>query len=525
MDYQEFNKCVEILRDRPKWFFQRDNLAQKIECLDQFKVAGTPSNISFLVEFLKNDNETVRTKAAEAIIHLYQQLKSQNELYESLKYVGIEKADINFYKPTFSPDIYLHLLSIASMNKSGYVREKAIKELAASQNPNAIKFILLRLGDWVIAVREAAQKAIRAFFSDSFIDEFLKQLPLIDWLLQVQRTDLANIHTEIIEFVFSHELTTDFYKTLRCFDDKTRLIYFRNFLKAKAASTEVVDIIANDRNYLVRAELIKHIQHLETARQRSLISKFLNDRSARVRVNALYQTKNFPSEYDSIIFEMTSDESASVRELTRYLLKNKSFNFADIYRQRLPQNQKLVGSILGLSEVGTKGDLTTFEQHIQSPTSKIKLACLIAIHRIDSSISKKYSLKFLTHPIRRVRNKSVEILSFTCDSEVLEKARAIYKQGDYEQKKTILKLFNQVGGWNIVGDLIIALTDSNENIQNLAWMFLQKWREKATSLFTTPPQTEIKRANEIYRQLDKTKTKLTYYREKLWSELPFYLRG
>lgn len=525
MDYIEFNKCVEILRDKPKWFFQKDNLAQKLECLDNFKTAGTTSNISFLIEFLKDSNSTIQLKTAETIIHLYQQLKSQNELYDSLKYVNIEKADINYYKTVFEPDIYLNLLAIASMNKSGYVREKAIKELAASQNPNAIKFILLRLGDWVIAVRETAQKAIKTFFSADFIEAFLQHLALIDWLLQVQRTDLVNIHKVIIAFVFSNELTDDFYKKLKKFDDKTRLIYFRNYLKAKVVNADIVNLISKDKNYLVRAELIKHIQHLDTSTRKELVNKFLLDRSARVRVNALYETKHFKPDYDSAILELSSDESASVRELTRYLLKDKSLNFAEIYRQRLNQNQKIVGSILGLSEVGTKDDLPTFEKYIQNPSTKIILACLIAIHRIDPTISKQYSLQFLTHPTRRVKSKSIEILSSYYDNDVLEKARTIYINGDYEQKKTILRLFNQIGGWSVIGDIIVALTDNNENIQNLAWTFLYKWREKAVKIFTTPLATEIKRANENYNQLDKTKTKMTYNREKLWTELPFYLRG
>lgn len=344
-------------------------------------------------------------------------------------------------------------------------------------------------------------------------------------MLQVQRTDLVNIHNEIIAFVFSNELTDDFYKKLKKFDGKTRLIYFRNFLKSKIVNANIVNIISKDKNYLVRAELFKHIQHLDTSKRKELVNKFLKDRSARVRVNALFQTKHFKPYYDTVILELSSDESASVRELARYLLKEKSLNFADIYRQRLTQNEKLVGSILRLSEVGTKEDLPTFEKYIQNPSTKIKLACLIAIHRIDPIISKQYSFQFLTHPIRRIKSKSIEILSSYYDNDVLEKVRTIYLNGDYEQKKTILRLFNRIGGWSVIGDIIVALTDNNENIQKLAWTFLYKWREKAVKIFTTPPATEIKRANENYNQLDKTKIKMTYNREKLWTELPFYLRG
>ena len=42
MDYQEFEKCVGVLWDKPKWFFQSDNIDQKLECLDTFETKGTP---------------------------------------------------------------------------------------------------------------------------------------------------------------------------------------------------------------------------------------------------------------------------------------------------------------------------------------------------------------------------------------------------------------------------------------------------------------------------------------------------
>jgi HEAT repeat protein len=525
MDYQEFNNCVDVLRKKPKWFFQGDNLASKIACLDKFKTTGTPANISFLVEFLYDDNRTIREKTADAIIQLYQLLKSQNELYESLKFVNIQKADINFYKSEFDPTTYVHLLAIASMNKNGHAREMAIKELAASQNPDAIKFILFRLGDWVAIVRETAQNAIKTFFKPQFIEPFLQQLQAIDWLLEVQRTDLSANHSEIIEFILSHDLTTEFYKKLKRCDEKTRLIYFRLFLNSKEINEEVAAIVSADKNYLIRAELIKHIKHLEAAKQDELISRFLNDRSARIRVNTLYETERFPGKYDPTALEMISDESASVRQLARYLLKNKTPDFAEIYRHRLTQNQNLVGNILGLSEVGTKDDVPTFEKHLRNASPNVKLACLTAVQRLEPSIAKKYALELLAYPNKRLQNKSVEILAVNADSEVLENARVIYRNGTHEQKKTILKLFNQIGGWNVIADLILAITDDNENIQDLAWMFLQKWIVTATKLFTVPPEAQIKRANEIYQQLDKSKIKMTYHREKLWSEIPFYISG
>ena len=130
----------------------------------------------------------------------------------------------------------------------------------------------------------------------------------------------------------------------------------------------------------------------------------------------------------------------------------------------------------------------------------------------------------MVHPIKKVRDKAVEILAKNGNTETLKKVRDIYATGDYDIKKTILKLYNKIGGWNIVGDLLLSLADENANIQNLGWQLLDKWKAKATRLFTTPPATEIERANKIYCSLDTSNLNMTHSRTNLLQDLKFFLR-
>lgn len=406
------------------------------------------------------------------------------------------------------------------MNQNGYVREKAILELTSTESPQAIKYILFRLNDWVASVRQTAMKATKAFFNEPFIPHFIYHLPLIEGLLKVERANLSPIYEDIIHFIVEKELTEYFYQTIT--DEKARLLYIKHYIKRKGLDENVVNMIINDNNYLIRNELLTHIDLI--AYKKQLLQKLLYDTSARVRRNALYSAKPYLDDLLSDVICLVSDESASVREVARYLLKDRSMDFAEHYRQQLKHNQSLIGSVLGLSEVGTKADLPLFQQFIHHASTKFELACLVAIHRVEPSASKVYCLKWLTHDSRKIRNKCIDILSMYADNEVLEKARSIFQSGDYEQKKTVLKLFNQVGGWRVLPELFGALTDENENIQNLGWLFLQKWRLKASTLFSSPSPIELKRVNDAYHSLDKSRTKMTYYREKLWEELPFFLR-
>ena len=70
--------------------------------------------------------------------------------------------------------------------------------------------------------------------------------------------------------------------------------------------------------------------------------------------------------------------------------------------------------------------------------------------------------------IAAILNVDIEFLQKKLNVEVLEKAREVYKNGKYDLKKAMLKMFNNVGGWTTVADIIIGTIDENESIRNLS---------------------------------------------------------
>jgi hypothetical protein len=215
MDYSDINYCIQILNERPKWFFQKDNIVEKLQCFNTIQKNGTPATIYSLFKFLRSDNTLIQEKSAETIVHLFDRLKSQNEYTDSLKNLNISKSDLDFYRGNFEENIYLKLLGIASLNCNGYVREKAVNELARLKNIDGLKFILLRLSDWVLPVRNSALKAITSFLTQTYFDGLLKNLLVIDWLLTVKRIDLTEIHNTIIQFILSPELSDELFDKMK----------------------------------------------------------------------------------------------------------------------------------------------------------------------------------------------------------------------------------------------------------------------------------------------------------------------
>lgn len=524
MDYTELNNCIEILKKKPVWFFSKENIKEKLECLEKIQARGDSFMIHQLLGFLNHDNNLIKAKATETVLYFFKRLHSINDYSGHLRYLPIHVADLKFYITEFDKDIAAQLLGIASFNRDGHVRERAVRNLADLKNEYALKFILLRLGDWVSQVRKAAKDAVTIYLDEEYLSILVNQLPTIDWLLNVGRVDLKEIHNEIIQFIFDRKFNDRLYKLVNGLNEKVRLRYYKHLLANQKLSGDQVKSIVLDKSFLVRGELLKHLPAFDTSTQKELIASLLNDQSAAVRQQAMYASKPFSPQFDSQIMNLLSDESASVRELSRHLLKGKIGDYATLYRQRIAGKQLLAGSLSGLNDTGNEADLPVFGQYIDSNNKKLIIPSLSAINKYNKEKARTVSLKLLANRSKKTRNKAIEILVKHRDNETLEAIRTIYLNGDYETKKTVLMLFNRIGGWNIIADLLLALTDKNPNIQNIAWSLLHKWHSYSIRLFTTPPKTELDRARKIISNLDDSKLIMARGREKLLQDLRFILR-
>lgn len=522
-NHEDYNKIIEILRAKPTGLFKKENVEEKLKCFDFFKTNGLPSDLWFLSEFFHETNSVLRQKAADTIIHIFKKLKSHEELSDTLKSMRITQSDLDIFAKRFPTEIYFELLAIASFNGNGFVREKAITLLGKSNNPLAIRYLLLRTADWVSQVREAAIKSIRNYFQPAYHEAFIYQLPLVEWLLHVRRVDLSELYAQIIDFITSKPLSAQYIKTL-VISDKSRLLLYSHQLKKEGLTPDILHLILGNKDFLTRALLFKYIPLLLAEEQQKVLLQLLQDRSVKIKLTALYAIKPTLKYFKEEVFALLSDESSSIRELARSLLKEETINFTSLYRDNIQNGHKFLGNLMGLSDLGSKADIPVFEKYISDTSSKVKLACLIAINRLDSLLAKKYSLSLLTSRSKRIRTKCCEILSKNFDEETLEQVRSIYRSGNTEQRKTILILFNKIGGWKVVGDLIYSLSDPNEEVNNMGWTFLFKWKIKAVNIFTNPAPNDIERAHVAYKRITEAGIQMTYYRQRLWEELPFFLR-
>jgi hypothetical protein len=89
----------------------------------------------------------------------------------------------------------------------------------------------------------------------------------------------------------------------------------------------------------------------------------------------------------------------------------------------------------------------------------------------------------------------------------------------------ILILYNRIGGWMVIADILLALMDVDQEIRMMAWGYLYKWRQKAVHRFTVPSSKDVARAQEAYEWVSNSHSDMSHDQEKLWQQLPFFLRN
>jgi len=510
---------IEVLRQPNKtWFFCKDNTKVKINALTIIANEGSPNLISSLIEFLKDDNIEIRETTCRTITHLFRKIDSKKEYYETLKHCNISKSDIDFYEANFPKEQFVELLAISSLNGSGYVREKAVKKLSEIDSPRAIQFLIYRIADWVLLVRQAAVNGIENYKTIYYIDSLIDNLPIFEWLQKVERTDLSGIYKDIVEFIATTNRTyvIDNFKK---YPDKLRILLARHISNLLSGNSQELKLFLTDKHFLIRTLAINHFDKLGQAE----IEQLLNDESANVRIQILYCLKE-QNNFETTVKNFLADNSATIRHFARFMLKQSNIDFAKFYNENLQESKQVIGSLSGLAETECKQYSETVKTYLNDKKIRVKKTAFLALCKLDEESAYAFAFANLDSPYLGLRNILIEFLSHIPRNEVMTKARNIYEIGNYELKKSMLKLFNKVGGWTTIPDLMIGTIDENENVRQLALGYLEVWRARVVRLFTTPKQGEIERAKLIFNFVNETHTDKQYFKTNPVDGLDFYFR-
>ena len=515
----EIWQCIEILRRPNKiWFFSKDNTEEKINALGKIANDGNPSIIYSLTEFLKDNNKEIREVTCRTITHLFKKIDSKKGYYDTLKHCRISKNDIDFYEANFPKEQYVELLAISSLNGNGYIREKAVEKLSQVDSSRAIQFLIYRLADWTLQVRQAALNGLENYKTTVYIDSLIENLPIFEWLQKVERTNLSGVYQDIVEFIASTNRTyvIDNFKK---YPDKIRILLARHISSSLGENSQELILFLTDKHFLIRSLVIHHFDELSQKE----IEQLLNDKSANVRLQTLYCLKG-QNDFETTVKRYLADNSATIRHFARFTLKQSKIDFAKFYNDNLQESKQVIGSLSGLAETEGKQYSETIKLFLNDKKIRIKKTAFLALCKLNEESAYDFAFINLDSSFFGLRNVIIEFLSRIPRQEVLTRARSIYEKGNFDLKKSMLKLFNKVGGWTTIPDLMIGTIDENENIRRLAVGYLQIWRVRAVRLFSTPKQGEIERAKQIFNFVNETHQDKHFFKTNPVDGLDFYFK-
>lgn len=514
---------INVLRKSERLPFRKrisSDINEKLEALENLKIKGNTSIISELIPILKTDNLELRNKTFEVIKCFYEKIYSGKALYQTLKYCQIDKKSLNIFKQKFSTDEYVVLVSIATYNFDGYVREKAIDELSQIKNCKEILNPLLhRLSDWVVINRNKSEKIIRNLKQSENLDYFVEQIFVIENLKKVSRTDLTEINNELLSFIIDENRDEVLLK-FRDYSDKIRVLLTRHLISTTNLNLSVLNIFLKDKNFIVRSLVLKRFELLTNQE----IQKLLADKSSKIRIQTLYSLEK-TSNISEIAFNFLADSSASIRNFSRFILKDQNIDFKNLYLINLLENKHIEGSLHGLKEADGKEFANNVIPFLKSSQIKIVKAAFNVIQEFKSTTAYDFAFTNMDSEFEGIRKISIEYLYKKNPTlEVIQKARTIFHSENLPLRKLMLKFFSKIGKYRCLNEILIGTIDEREEIRILSRAYLKDWILKSSKYFIPPTQIEVEMIREALLKVKNQIDNNEYLEIKILKEIEFRIR-
>jgi len=466
-------------------------------------------------------------KTAELVSRLMRKVTPEQwtRLYRDFRGIRITTGQVPKLA-AYPKDVAVELLGVASLNANGHVRQAALEWLSALNHPRAVPYVLLRLADWVPAVRRVAQDAMMRLLNSDHAAAILQHGHLVDWLERVQRVDLSEIRTAILTTLRGERFRETLLAQQKAGEHGTRFFCYRLLADETddiATIPALITAALSDRSSVIRRWMARRLLNASENIAAQWLPQLLADTYVLVRLEVLRWLPEslWPAARDAA-GEMIYSDSPGLRSAARFLLKSHGItDFAECYRERLEQIERLgntatvpVGPTAGLCETGDKADLGRIAQYTDHPRPRIREAALTGLGQLNAEAAADWAIQALSDTNARVRRAAVRILQ-KAGSHCRQQVRSALEQGSLTARLAALDVLVYLGGWDALRDILLYLTFAEDiknakgmesprntedvktasfvngetaTLQKRAWEYLEHWAHYSIRLYAKPPQ-------------------------------------
>jgi HEAT repeat protein len=279
------------------------------------------------------------------------------------------------------------VLALATLHRSGYVREAALAALADRPHPGALPFVLARANDWVPELRALAYGIVRGCLSASRASWWIGALGAVEALERGRRGDHAELVGAVHALLASPVGADALASGLASQDGPTRRRCAR--LVARHPSHRLLELMCRSADPTIRLAGLRTMLKTDRA-DAALLGRALTDRSLAVRRRAIIAAlERDLLDSDALRRAHLFDASASVRYLVRARLLRLSpgLDIAAIYRAAIDERSgpHRRAAILGLGETGGPADVPVLARQLEDPARSLRRNAVFALRQLGDA--------------------------------------------------------------------------------------------------------------------------------------------
>jgi HEAT repeat protein len=400
------------------------------------------------------------------------------------------------------------LVGLASFHSSGYVREAAVEKLALQRMGKELPFLLIRLNDWVMQVRDTAARAVRARIEPAYAVHFLANIALVLRLRACGRVDRQFVD-EVRGLLKRPECKDLLQAAMASKDRAIRRISFQLAAEADpSARASIIRAVMTDPDAVARSWAVRHFLPEATPDDLpGVVEPMLKDRFIPVRRDALWHLaqKRPDLAAEPLRFALL-DNHISMRETARQFL-----GIANVANPRAFYVEAVVhaedklrfAAICGLGETGSATDVNLIAPFLSSKLTKLRRAAVYAIGRLDV----EGNLSTLTGLLRDEKPS----VSREASKALLKKARQIplreledmlASSASFHVRRNALTLLLHTDKWRKIPAVLNACADEDATISGLATRALRDWFITYNRSFAEPTRTDFERIQPVLAKVE-----------------------
>ena len=358
----------------------------------------------------------------------------------------------------------VEMLGVATLSASGYTREAALHALGRLGHPRAVPYVLLRLGDWVEQVRQAAVATLRALMDRGVASQLIEHHYLIEHLRVVQRVELSSLDAEIRERLQAASSRTALESGLAAERAATRLFCFRLLDDELRLQPSVVERALGDRDPVVRSWIAGKVARGELDVADEVFRSLLCDKASRVSTTMIRAlAPEHVASYRAELIELAMADARPVRESARFVLSRaESIDFAATCRSRLDSESRDAirpGWVACLGETGDASDFERIVTILDHPRSRVRAAAVTGAGRLAYDRAAPMVVSMLADSSGHVRRAAVGALSEAAPARWTSTAYETLRSGPERGKAAALSALTARGSWDAVPTVVAGIAD------------------------------------------------------------------